>query len=504
MVCRARCCPAELLPGSLSLLPSSHLTQLTLSITHLDTASAHELAAMTSLRQLRLPLLNRGGSRLGMALACLTQLTGLLLVNPKQSVLDKIPASVQEFVLMRATNPGNRRVRLGHLSSLQSLQLGGLDRVRPDTGDRLIQFEFGFAEEFEGPADDYGGVVAAQMALPPQLTHLTAAAVRSAAPLLRLDQLKHLKLTDCPSVGDDNQQLKSVTTLTRLELVQEGRWELDLHKLLELRDTLHGLPLFVSHLRVGVPVTTPRQAAEIRLAFGSGVPKAALSTLGSLTSLTRLELHQKTARRAAAILTAAAAAGGNGVGDGAWQGTVQQLATALSQLTNLVELELRQVPAVTEEGGVGAVGDDWLPVTEAVAGLPKLEALWVEAMPLGSTVHGLSAAQHLTGLALVNCQVDDGAFAAAVGRLACGSSLQSLTVAAPVQGASGPRLTGKVLPVLVQSLPKLRELRLTGHDFTSADAVQLTQLQQLQQLQVQTHELGLANLGDLLLSELGA
>jgi hypothetical protein len=64
--------------------------------------------------------------------------------------------------------------------------------------------------------------------------------------------------------------------------------------------------------------------------------------------------------RAAAILTAAAAAGRNGVGAGAWLGGVQELAGALVKLTNLCELQLKQVPAVSE-GGAPAVGLNWLP-----------------------------------------------------------------------------------------------------------------------------------------------
>jgi hypothetical protein len=106
-------------------------------------------------------------------------------------------------------------------------------------------------------------------------------------------------------------------------------------------------------------------------------------------------------------------------------GGAQELAGALVKLTNLSELQLKAVPAVTG-GGAAAVGLDWLPVMQAIASLPSLHQLRVEAMPLGPSVSALSASQNLTSLSLENCQVDDGGMLGMVTGMQC--CLQELTI----------------------------------------------------------------------------
>jgi hypothetical protein len=246
------------------------------------------------------------------------------------------------------------------------------------------------------------------------------------------------------------------------------------------------LPLHIPSLRVGIPST----AAELPIV----APAEVLQALGALTSLTRLELHRKKARRAAAILEAAAVAGGNGVGAGAWGGTVRQLADAVGQLTNLVVLQLRQVPAKADSASGLAVGRDWLPLTDAVAALPRLEGLRVEGMPLSEAVPRLSSAKHLTSLALVHCGVDDVILMSLLNDVSWSSSLRSLTVAAPASGVPGSRLSKAVLPVMMQKLQGLRVLKLPGHDLPVNYAAQLTRLPNLSEIEVGTRDMGMVNM----------
>jgi hypothetical protein len=141
-------------------------------------------------------------------------------------------------------------------------------------------------------------------------------------------------------------------------------------------------------------------------------------------------------------------------------GGVQELAGALVKLTNLSELQLNQVPAVSE-GGTAAVGLDWLPLMQAVAGLPQLQVLSIEGMPMVASVSALSSAHSLTGLSLVNCQVDDAGMVGMMTGMQC--PLQQLTVArSRGLGDGGPRLTDAVLVAIVQHLSHLTRLCLRG------------------------------------------
>lgn len=440
---------------------------------------------MTSLRELRLPLLCPAPAALAPALAALTCLTGLLLVDPAQEVLGSIPASVQELMLMRGAVGPASTLRLSHVAQLHTLRLAAIGALSIDT--RRLLDAAGAVDFWEGvPEDGTGGYLEADAVLPAQLQRLVAGAIKHARPLLQLQQLAHLQLTASPRDSDLGQirQLTALAQLTRIELLQQG-WDADLHDLFMYKITFRALPLYIPSLHLGIPST----AEELAI----GTPAEALQALGALTSLTRLELHKKKARRAAAILEAAAVAGGNGVGAGAWGGTVRQLAGAVGQLTNLVVLELCQVPAKADRVSGVTAGCDWLPLTNAVAALPRLEDLRFEGMPLSESVPRLASAKHLTSLALVNCGVDDVVFMSLVRDMTCSSSLRSLTVAAPATGTPGARLTKAVLPVIMQSLQGLRVLKLPGHSLPVNYAAQLTRLPNLLEIEVGTREMGLVN-----------
>jgi hypothetical protein len=437
---------------------------------------------MASLRELRLPLLCPAPAVLGPALAALTCLTGLVLMEPAEDVLGSIPVSVQELMLMQGVVDPASKLQLDHLAQLRTLRLAAFGALSSKT-QRLLWHLVGN----ELPEDGTGGHVQADDVLPKQLQRLVAGAIRHARPLLHLQQLTHVQLTASPRDSTPGQiwQLTALTQLTRIEVLQQG-WDADLLDPFLYKVLFRQLPLHIPSLRVGIPST----AEELPIM----TPAEALQALGALTSLTRLELHRKKARRAAAILEAAAVAGGNGVGAGAWGGTVRQLADAVGQLTSLVVLELCQVPVKGDRDGGSPVGRGWLPLTAAVAALPRLEQLQCVGMPLSEAVPRLSSAKHLTSLALINCGVDDVVFVSLVSDSSWSSGLRSLTVAAPATGTPGARLSKAVLPVMMQKLQGLRVLKLPGHIFSVACAAQLTQLPNLSEIEVGTREMGLVNM----------
>jgi hypothetical protein len=252
-------------------------------------------------------------------------------------------------------------------------------------------------------------------------------------------------------------RLTSLTQLTRFEL-QQLDWETDVFEFQDWRGCTEKLPLHVPHLHVELPTTL--------VDFSAADCGLALASLAGLTSLTQLQLSGKAAERSAAILTAAAAAGGNGVGNGAWQGTVQQLAGVLVSLTNLRKLDLQRVPAVVAAGR--AVGPDWAPVVEAVAALPKLHTLQLQDMPLGVSLITLSAARHLTSLQLSNCQLDSSTAVDLISNMQCSSCVQDLTLSVPVTAG---RLTESVLTAISQHLHQLTSLKMPSSQF-SVPAVQ--------------------------------
>jgi hypothetical protein len=83
------------------MLPGGHLTQLVLTGRLQDAVTLEELAALTSLRELRLPLAIPADEYLASVLTALTSLTALLLVNPVWEVQNSVPASVQELVVVQ-------------------------------------------------------------------------------------------------------------------------------------------------------------------------------------------------------------------------------------------------------------------------------------------------------------------------------------------------------------------------------------------------------------------
>lgn len=445
---------ADLPAASLSQLAGSHLTQLILtasSSADFDAAAA-ELAALTGLRELRLPMLGPAPASLAPVLSALTGLTGLLLANPVQEVIDSMPTSVQKLVLALGHQPAHAKaaVHLKHLKQLRTLHL-----VSPLVAATVAVMEFAddYDAESSGLTDD--------IILPCSLQRVVVNRLHSVRPLQGLTQLDTVTLTHGAfDAAELVMQLSSLTSLTAVVLAQPSSESITLTSLPTHVTLYRHLPLVVPHLTVDVPTTA------------TGVAPALFRALGSLTTLTGLQLRRQKARRAAAILTAAAAAGGNAVGEGAFDGTVQQLAGALSALTNLRSLGLRQLPLVTQ-AKVAAVSLDWEPVAAAAAGLPNLQHLHVEGMPWGASVAALSSAGHLSSLHLINCQLDDSAAVRMVTGMRCSSCLQALTIAAPVT-AAGPLLSDVALTSIIECLPQLRRLRLRHHQFSPACVVEVT------------------------------
>jgi hypothetical protein len=111
---------AGLPAATLSLLPGGHLTQLVLAAPDLEDPSLQELAAITSLQDLRLPVLNPARPRLAPVFAPMTRLTRLLLCNPAQALLDSLPASLLTLELARWHQT---TLRIAQLTALHTLQL---------------------------------------------------------------------------------------------------------------------------------------------------------------------------------------------------------------------------------------------------------------------------------------------------------------------------------------------------------------------------------------------
>lgn len=467
------CLLAGLPPATLSLLPGGQLTQLVLTATDLDPLTAQELAGITSLRDLRLPLLNPARRELAPVLASLTRLTRLLLCNPAARVLDSLPASMLVLELVRWHQT---TLQLGHLTALQTLQLAGWDSLG-NMNQKLLQLA-GVAQAYDGdmgpifndsdsdgpddpeePPMPSGGELDSAAALPTQLQRLLAIGILDAAPLAQVSGLVHLQLTGLPdSYQEALPGLRALTQLTRVELLQRF-WSATIVDAASWGPLFQGLPLHVPRLRLQVPVSYPLTVNPARL----------VRALHPITSLTRLDLSRGRAPRAAAILAAAAAAGGNGVGDGTWQATVDQLASLLP--ASLVELKLSRLPAVAAESGVAAVGAEWLPLMERIARLPALRSLHVKSMPLGRSIAPLGDARHLTSLALVYCAVDDGDFATAFGPGRAGPVvLQSLKVETiPGDWSGEPKLSAAgMLAGLAGAhmLQHLQVLQLPGHGLT--------------------------------------
>jgi hypothetical protein len=380
-----------------------------------------------------------------------------------------LPVSLQELVLVRGVAsaeilPGD--LRLGHMTNLQTLHVFGADTLDENV--------FGHIEGIAVEAS-HGRLFKSDV-VPNTLKWLSLQGIAHLNPLRSLKQLTHVRVVWAqPSIWPGAVAgLTSLSTLTRLELLQQGEEAAEWQHVVDWSRLCSKLPLHVLSLNVEVPTDRNTGGSS---AAGSPI---GFSVLGTFTSLTRLVLSRRRARRAAAILTAAAAAGGNGVGTGAWLGGVHELAGALAKLTNLSELQLKAVPAVTE-GGAAAVGLDWLPVMQAMAGLPTLHQLRVEAMPLGPSVSALSASQNLTSLSLVNCQVDDVGMVGMVTGMQC--RLEQLTLARPRGGGDGgPRLSGDVLVAIVQQLSHLTRLCLQGQVYAPDAVTDLSRLEQLRQI----------------------
>lgn len=455
MLCAA--CSAELPAATLSLLPGNPLTQLLLTTANYDIPTLiptlQELSALTNLRELRLAGLRPAPAQLACVLPALTSLTGLLLVEPSEEVVQALPACLQELAVVRGVDEDENLIEemlsVGHMTNLTALHLVGADTL----DDEVLEQAGGVVYGADG-----GTVWTSSVVLPSNLKWLSVEGVGDCGPLRPLKQLKHLRFVWAAPhfkgclISDD---LTCLTTLTRVELIQRGQEPGALAEVGMWSELSAKVPLYVPSLHVEIPTDATQNRWG---AFGG------FRVLGTFTSLTCLVLSRRRARRAAAraaaILTAAAAAGGNGVGAGAWLGGAEELAGALAKLTNLCELQLEQVPAVSE-GGAAAVGVDWLPVIQAVAGLPQLHELSVEGMPLGPSVSALSSVRSLTSLSLVKCQVDDAGMVGMVTGMQC--SLRQLTVGRPRGlGDGGPMLTDAVLVAIVQQLTHLTRLCLEG------------------------------------------
>jgi len=391
----------------------------------------------------------------------MTNLTGLLLADPCLDLLQSTPCTVQELVLA-VPCPDDLTLHIPHLTALRSLYLhrchfqpvGSIGGLGPDSA----SYEDEGLTYLAGDAD-----------LPNSLQHLTVDRVRKWSLLLSLTQLNDLQLTGYPhrAVAFDIYEMPDITSITQIKVLQHPNIPLLFTQLQHIAEVFGKRPVLLHNLHVEVPAT-----AVLRTA-------ACFTALGSLTSLTSLQISRSPARRKAAILTAAAVAGGNGVGQGAFEGTVEQLAAALSRLENLAVLRLKKLPLMA---GIGcaAVGSDWGPVMAAVAVLPHLRDLELAAMPLGPAVTGLSAAVHLTSLKLLSCQVDDAAVVGMVHGMGCCSCLQELTITtSDLPGGGRARLSDVALVAICQHLSQLRELMLPDHSFTDSGRAHLTRLREL-------------------------
>jgi hypothetical protein len=455
------------------MLPGGHLTQLILTSDLKDPTTLQELAALTSLRDLRLPLAVPAQEFLTEALSALTSLTALLLVNPEWTVQNSIPASIQELVVVQGWTEDNyaeedREVwglQLGHLTNLRQLTMSSLQALPQYV---LTTMENDGLDLSGHPHPEDGSVLLwpTSISLPTSLQSWTTAGIDWVDPLLQLTQLDHITVTQLSASDlDEVSRLTLLTQLTRFEL-QQLDWETNVFEFADWSSSTQKLPLYVPRLHVSIP------------AFLVGVPAAmcgpALGSLTRLSSLIQLQLSGQSADRAAAILTAAAAAGGNAVGEGAWQGTVQELAASLASLSTLQVLELTKVPAVVAAGR--AIGPDWVPVVEAVAALPKLHTLQLRDMRLGVSLNALAAAQHLTSLQLSNCQLDTPTAVELISNMQCRSCLQHLTLGVP---PTAGRLTAAVLTAIAQHLHQLTVLRMPGSQFSEAAVRQLDVLPHL-------------------------
>lgn len=454
-------CP-DLLPASLSQLPGGTLTQLIITANvEEDPSTLSELSALTGLRELRLPVgLGPHAYQLPDVLPGLTNLTGLLLADPCLDVLHSIPYTLQKLVLV-VTDPGGLTLRIPHLTALHSLYLHGC-HFEP------VHLIGGIGPDSLPDDDDGLTHLAEDWDLPNSLQQLTIDRIRTCSPLLNLTQLKDLQLTGYPhrTVASDIYDLRNITSITQIEVLQHPNIPLPFAQLQDIAAVLGKQPVLLPSLHVEVPATAVLHTP------------ASFTALGSLTSLTSLKISRRLGRRQAAILTAAAVAAGNGVGQGAFEGTVEQLAAALSHLENLVVLRLKELPLVA---GIGcaAVGSDWGPVVAAVAALPRLRDLQLSEMPLGAAVAELSAAEQLTRLKILCCKVDDAAVVNMVHGMGCCSCLQKLTITASHLRGDRARLHDVALVAICQHLLQLQELILHDHAFTNSGRAHLTKLREL-------------------------
>lgn len=289
------CLPAELLPATLSQLPGDHLTQLVLTADRPDMVCWDDMARLTSLQDLRMPMLNPPPAVLATVFTSLTRLTLLLMVEAPQSVSRSIPASLQELVLVQ-NEMQFHPVRLAHLTNLRAVMLGRYREV-PDGWPR---------EHHDSDSEDeepiyVGGALASDAALPTCLRRLSVEHI-SFAPLANLQQLECIEVCDIPKESVDlgmahefdrleflPEIQRVCTQLTRLELTQHPGSLLlcfldipALHgrALEELGKRLH---IHVPHLSLQVP-RTACDDASINLAF---------SVLGQLTTLTSLQLNRE-------------------------------------------------------------------------------------------------------------------------------------------------------------------------------------------------------------------
>jgi hypothetical protein len=187
--------------------------------------------------------------------------------------MQALPVSLQELVLVRGVVCADflpADVSLGHMTNLKKLHVCGADTLDENV--------FGHIEGIASEA--FSGRLFSGDVVPDSLKWLSLQGIRSWDSLRPLKQLTHVRIVWAyPSIWPGAiEGLTSLSTLTRVEVLQQGEEAAEWRHIVDWSRLCSKLPLYVASLNIEVP--TDRNGGGL----GAGGP-VGCSVLGAFTSL---------------------------------------------------------------------------------------------------------------------------------------------------------------------------------------------------------------------------